>query len=729
MKNEQSDRYDVHCNISICAKTVSLGTMDPHTGTLIWSSFYDVKKLEHKISDMSVNPITIKGFENYGFVFLVCEKKDYGSNMDANMYDHYLYDTSNASQLLILPPARQQAKQTTSSDAFNLNFIFIDSVSRHHFFRSLPKTVKVLESMNAKYNLNLSRNKKDPTPLVLDFELVQSLKSRTFESLQALFSGYVNPYEKAFGVLAYPPQPLKIESLFQPLKKAGYQTLWLEDLCYSWEWGLPKDLKFHNESLTAREIWNKIKLALQKAGIDSLGMTYAHCQILEANGVNDHFHGPDNVCYNGRHQHNYSLEYLKYYQTEMIHRGQPFVTFFETNVGHEDTGTRIQTLDTDLEKYLHFLISQTNTLTVMFSDHGNTYGNFVENSLEGRIEIFHPFMFMLIPQRVENQIGKSEMNALIENQHRLCSSLDLHHTILSLPILNSKNYMKNVAMEIPAANISEFNKQFNVSSYGLLRPVWMGRTCDVVPLIMPNLCICDGYEVAMKNDSYHLILAQYAEGILNNKIQRQQGGSGMGLHNCQKLQVSQVQNVRQSRLSDGSLSVKMDLVINQMGKKEVLFVALKVPLNTAKPLQLVKFERITPYSQYSKCANKTVNLQLCVCDLTNHEQVRNSSSVTQSAFLMDVDQKLIRSGSGLECIYLMKKSNENGFRFDVLNMCSNTIKGKVIVYVKNIVLSTLYMPVEFRLMSGEIKFLVAGVRRNQGKKIQVQIKLDYTLFN
>ena len=165
------------------------------------------------------------------------------------------------------------------------------------------------------------------------------------------------------------PTPLKTEKLLKPLKDFGYTTLWLEDLCYLWEWGISKDLLVHNKRLSGEETWKKLQKALSRGNIDSLGNTYPHCKILEHNGINDHFHGPDKVCYNGKYQHYYSLDYLKLYQETMHSSGQPYFTFFQTNTGHEDTGVRIQDFDIDFVQCLEFLKSQDNTLTIIFSDH------------------------------------------------------------------------------------------------------------------------------------------------------------------------------------------------------------------------------------------------------------------------------------------------------------------------------------------------------------------------
>ena len=486
-----------------------------------------------------------------GFCLIKCQNgeldyHDYGRLDSAQ----YLYDSfSNKPQLLNLPPYLdfQLINKTKNPNKFiNFNLIFIDSVSRHHFIRSLPRTVQLFERTLKQHTRSKFSNK---SHFVLDFELMQGIRSRTYESLQALFAGIVNPFEKPFSTLAMPPVPLKTEILLDPLRELGYKTLWLEDLCYLWEWGISKDLLVHDKELTQEETWKKLQRALNKAGIDSLGNTYANCEILRHNGVNDHFHGPDKVCYNSKHQHLYTLEYLRMYQDMMHSVGQPYFTFYETNIGHEDSGVRIQDFDVDFVEYLKFLKSQDNTMTIIFSDHGNAYGNFMEKSQEARIELFHPFLFLIIPEGVRNILDSSNLRSLISNQDKLMSLLDLHYTLTHL--ISKMQNLHRGRNHKHLFTVSKFNKQFNVTRKGLLDNIQESRTCTQIPRINPNLCICEGYETTVAYSPYYFILALYAVGELNNHIQAQRrrgpkdkdGGFGR----CQRLVVEEVANIRESR--------------------------------------------------------------------------------------------------------------------------------------------------------------------------------------
>lgn len=550
------------CNISQCALPVALGTINSDAGELQWHRFRNTTSLQQYITHM-VQPTNTK--PHYGFCFLKCLKSGYEDYLydvigkfdkeeGIPMYDD-MHSFYYMSQVLLLPPVLKETKALEKKTKFNINMIFIDSVSRHHFYRSLPESVKILESINREHNKN------GHGPMTLDFELVQSLRSRTFESLQALFSGYINPSEKPFGVLDMPPVPLSTEALLGPFKSLGYHTLWLEDLCWEWEWGISKDLKAYNNSLSSKEIWTKLSEALKRAGIDGLDTTLSSCEILRINGVNDHFHGPDTVCYGGQFQHKFAFDYLKLYQSHLSSRDQGFVTFLETNVGHEDTGLRIKTVDQSLADYIQFSSRMNDTLTILFSDHGNTYGSFLDSSLEGRVEMFHPLLMMVLPQNIQKQLGPDQTNSLISNQGRLVSLLDLHHMLnhIAMATTSSENrksmdtknkFVTALKPPLPVSKYDNIRKEFRVPENGLLSRISPSRTCDQMPRIMPNLCICERFENAEKNDSDHVMFAYLSLSKLNTAINTQfrkanpQSSSSFG--RCQRLVLESFTNVKTS---------------------------------------------------------------------------------------------------------------------------------------------------------------------------------------
>ncbi|XP_033742168.1 uncharacterized protein LOC117328753 isoform X1 [Pecten maximus] len=734
----------VECSINLCAMPVVVGTIQQDTGELLWQNFRDKLSLQEHINKM-MDPSYSK--QQYGFCFLKCLKKAYEDYMydiigkynkddGIPMYDdiHSMYYMS---QMMTLPPVVKEKKKNKPS-LFNINMIFIDSVSRQHFYRTLPETVKVMESINH------DNIKGGHGPVTLDFELVQSMRSRTFESLQALFSGYVDPSEKPFGVLDMPPVPLSIESLFSPFKSQDYHTLWLEDLCWEWEWGISKDLRAFNKSYSSRKIWKRLNKALEKAGIDGLDMTLSSCEILRVNNVNDHFHGPDTVCYGGQFQHQFALDYLRLYQTRMTSLQQRFITFLETNVGHEDTGRRIKTLDQPLASYLKFASTLNDTLTILFSDHGNAYGNFMDISLEGRIEMFHPFLMMVLPQGVQDKLGPAQSNALVSNQDKLISLLDLHHMLNHITLMGQTPHSPNTSTYegkhlsshrksfLPPSSYVKIKEQFHVPDHGLLSKISPFRTCDETPRIMPNLCICEGFENTVRNDSHYVMFAHFALSKLNNVIHSQyrksSPNSNSSFGKCQRLVLHSFRNVKTNFKKNHTVYITMELSVQLTSSRplEVFFVALKYSLRTAGSLQLTRFDRTTPYSGFKVCADSGVDLNLCVCDLhAGTDRSYTVDDIPKTALLskskIDIVDKMVN------CLLLLTTENDHGVVLEVFNLCpKKSFKIKLSTFTVNLISST-SRPVAVTLRPFGFKLIVAALQINPREEIEWKYEISLLL--
>ncbi|XP_050416102.2 uncharacterized protein LOC126829946 [Patella vulgata] len=696
---------DVTCSINQCVLPVYLGQINKNTGEKIWTPFTSAIDLTHGIYG-------IRKQGNFGFFYIKCVLSNENSDLDTSSVffdqDEGVYFVL---QLILLPPMyiNSTEQKKMAEEKINVNIIFVDSVSRHHFYRSLPKTVDLFS------NLNTNTKTK-----VLDFELTQSVRSRTFETLQAMFSGYVNLDEKPFGVLAMPPVALKTEELLGKFKEKGYKTLWLEDLCYLWEWGIVKDLLVHDSRLSRFETWTKLKAALLKANIDSLDITLTSCEVMLVNNHNDPFHDLDTVCFNGRHHHEYFLEYLQIYQTYLNNMNLPFFTFYETNVAHEDTGRRIQTLDVHLEDFLNFARNQPNTLTVVMSDHGNSYGDFLQRSEEGQRELYHPSMFLIIPEKVARYLGDEKMKNLIENQNRLISHLDLFYTLNSLLIGGEQ------------VKVANRNQRFNVTSLGLFDQISPHRTCSDMPMINPNLCICEGFESTVSNNTDYVVYAHFALGKINNEIQREyrehHRHSVTGVGHCQQLRLYQFTNVRKS-LHDNRMTLKMNLEVqsgvSNGNETDIFFVTMSIETGNHN-ITLQQVERISGYSRYKTCADEGVSLPFCVCDITSPH-----STNQKHLSLEDLEEDILLMQSSIhhienKCLYLVSNDNQVGLVLYAVNICKD-LYFDISVDVQHIELDiSTSLPVKTQVFPGEIQFLTSGVRSSPNSKWLWSYSISFT---
>jgi len=183
------------------------------------------------------------------------------------------------------------------------------------------------------------------------------------------------------------------------------------------------------------------------------------------------------------------------------------------NTGHEYTGKRIVNVDAIMAKFLINMAAFPNTLTMIFSDHGNKNTQYSYKSEEGMRKVFDPVFFMIVPDGVAERLGPQRMSALASNQKRLFTLLDVHRALMSL-------------------NDPEKMNSQNSLVAGIFAVIPANRTCVDLNLMPLTRCKCEGfdnYNPAEDNSESHKWLAEFALGTLNNAIQKQHmGGKRIG---------------------------------------------------------------------------------------------------------------------------------------------------------------------------------------------------------
>ena len=240
------------CNSQACQRfvnkverkflTFGVHSIDPEEGVLrSVRNFSSVSELEHQLPRIAL----LTARNKFNFVFINC----------------FVITSSQtlASQLVSIPPrvTLQEGLNPRAKNAINVNIVLLDSVSRAHFYRSLPKTVETLRSL---------ADRPDMAPAkVYDFELFQAVHGHTTHNEHALFTGQLLP----------PMDPdeeipsVRADVLFGHFKRAGYQTMWQEDLCWMSSWGLVTDL--------VAEDWEELQIKLKDSFIDNTGDNVKKC--------------------------------------------------------------------------------------------------------------------------------------------------------------------------------------------------------------------------------------------------------------------------------------------------------------------------------------------------------------------------------------------------------------------------------------------------------------------
>jgi len=226
------------CNSSLCQEgdeLLSIKTLDHDTGMHdIAGRYSTIKQLENNLPSRLIASHS----NGYNYVFVQCQSKHGGP----------------ISQLLTLDP-RYTVKESQSKryqNLLNINIVLLDSVSRDHFYRSLPKTIQTFK--------RVATSASSPVK-IFDFELFQAVEGHTAENTHALFTGSLFPPNTSRDAV----RPVGMEMLFGEFKRAGYQTMWQEDLCWEGQWGLITDLAMQYN-------WNDLAPKLKQVYIDHTGL-------------------------------------------------------------------------------------------------------------------------------------------------------------------------------------------------------------------------------------------------------------------------------------------------------------------------------------------------------------------------------------------------------------------------------------------------------------------------
>lgn len=609
------DTVLVSCEHSPCDTTVKVGLLHRETGDVEWEDVSS-SKLETFIKDVG-----LKGVEPmYPFLFLKCA--DGGK--------------AGFTQLLSLPLAisSNNSKQSLSKKNINVNIVFLDAVSRRHFYRSLPKTIKAFREINLTPK---------STSNVLDFELYQALQAKPKETLLGFITG--KNFNKSRNAIAKP--------LLSRFKDAGYQTLWQEDLCWKFGHGFVQD--FGLAHMSTKEKWTRIKQVMKSNGIDSFGITHSSCYIFQENNVKSmDDYVKKNVCFNGKLQHEYFLEFLGRYLTEVDSKEstKPLFSLTTLNLGQEESGRHVQMLDKSLASFVKKMAGDKNTVTFLISNHGNTFESFPVQTNEGQYEQYNPFLFMVLPKFVERQLGDWKKSNLLNNQLRLISIFDVHDSVMAL-------------VENP--------KELNVTQdQGVFKEIDFDRNCEKLGLSSLSLCICDGWSSKRHTNVFHYIVAEFALGQLNNMIASQYLSqtlliTELPFTSCERLHGILLKNISQKRIENGYIITQIDIYVQ---RNEIFTVEVKWhgDDNPAMAMELVNYKRNKGNGKPTICTSH-IDQDLCICQVA--PQTLNQNVPNWKKYDKVFGRKTKAENRHRHCLYILTRDYGASTVFEAANMCDN----------------------------------------------------------
>ncbi|XP_072036724.1 uncharacterized protein [Amphiura filiformis] len=410
------------------------------------------------------------------------------------------------------------------------------------------------------------------------------------------------------------------------------------------------------------------------------------------------------ICYNGQYQPDYILSYLEMLQTQLNLVRRPFFNFLDLNTGHEATGRRIQTLDGSFAKLMKFLSRQKNTFTLIFGDHGNQFGTFLQTTRESKIEMAHTVLFAIASNDLKEKLGVDKMRALEVNQDRLVNILDLRHTLLTLvPGIDNKTLA--------------VNKTFDTHPNGLFYPIDPKRSCKSMGITPTSgKCICEEGRInyGLHNDTRVVTMADFAIGQINNKIQTQfnakEGKLGFGL--CQRLVgkwISEVQETVIENITITEMNIHIPPGTNAPQSTDEFRVVIRQSPHTSKKtlMKLTYYQRISTFAVYDKCKDPGVDGKFCVCSLSEKTDETQSTKYWHQIphTVFDHPTTVVSLN---ECLFIYERRTHFGLVIEASCDCRNKnfqIKVEIVDQV-NVVYSNL-PPIMTNIRSGMMSFVAA----------------------
>lgn len=153
---------------------------------------------------------------------------------------------------------------------------------------------------------------------------------------------------------------------------------------------------------------------------------------------------------------------------------------------------------------------------------------------------------------------------------------------------------------------------------------------------------------------------------------------------------------------------------------EVFFVAMQARLgggnNSRGSIILETLDRITPYSKFSVCADSTVKLQLCVCDVNmNVTRGKDLDAKLPTAQELGDEGLFLRSEvffarNTQECLILVVRKNKHGGVFTVANVCEGTMFEVLFMLEASEMIVSDAMPRQEKVFPGQELLLCMAVK-------------------
>ncbi|KAJ9592748.1 hypothetical protein L9F63_015586 [Diploptera punctata] len=359
-----------------------------------------------------------------------------------------------------------------NEETLNVLIVGMDSVSRINLHRQMPKTINVLENMDAIELLGYNK-----------------VADNTFLNLVPVLSGLTESELSQTSCWFKNTTFDKCNWIWKNFKEIGFRTAFGEDTS---EFGL----------------FTYMKLGFQEQPTDYYIRTIMRTSEEDIGYKKDPY---ARVCLGSEMTYVALLRYIKNYALTMSFK-ESFAFFWVTSLTH-DYLNYPSLGDDKFAEFFNQLIdsgSLNRTLLIFMSDHGIRWGD-IRETYQGRLEERLPFVFFVFPDWFKEQYPAAIAN-LRKNKYRLTTPFDIYKTlydIVDLKQLEQETILKR------SKDLSEMEPKPRAISLFLSVP--KNRNCEVAG-IEKHWCTCQKSEplpiedpIAMKMS---LVLVEYLNNML-----------------------------------------------------------------------------------------------------------------------------------------------------------------------------------------------------------------------
>ena len=300
----------------------------------------------------------------------------------------------------------------------NILFIYLDNLSRVHFFRQFKKTAKFLKTFLSFQGFSTKDN---PQQKYHGFEFLKyhSFMYATLHNAIPMFSG------------VYYKRKNKMISIVKKMKEVGYVTGSVQDICHKELMAIGKFKKYSFIEFDHEYAAPNCDPNVYKYGFGFFS------------GEN----GMLRKCLYGKDSIEYAFEYGKKFW--MAYKNNKKFLRIVNTYAHEYSGEKAKYSDNALYSFLNDLYHSNllqNTTVFIAGDHGFALMGAYKlmNPNDWRIEKSLPIFILLVPDK-KNLSYEEEYSEILKNQQNLITPFDIYYTIRH--IILGEEYKKKLLKE------------------------------------------------------------------------------------------------------------------------------------------------------------------------------------------------------------------------------------------------------------------------------------------